>query len=179
MSGRGTSASVVTSGSPAGRAVFPRTAGQAGFSLIEVIAALGLLAGILISIAGLFVIGDRQVKSGRNSSEALAVARAILEEMDGWSFDQLYALYGSDGTTANYTVRSTDAAQPEAPKWQAELDTNLYNPAPGLGPFAEIRFDALDDAATLGSAPAIRVEVTVYWTEGLRGRQVRLVTVRV
>ena len=45
---------------------------EKGFSLIEVVIALGLLAGVLIAIAGLFILGGRSVKSGRTSSEALA-----------------------------------------------------------------------------------------------------------
>jgi type II secretory pathway component PulJ len=47
---------------------------ETGFSLVEVVIALGLLAGVLITISGLFVMGAKQVKSGRASSEALAVA---------------------------------------------------------------------------------------------------------
>ena len=41
---------------------------EQGFSLVEVILALGILAGVLISIAGLFIMGSKQVKSGRTST---------------------------------------------------------------------------------------------------------------
>ena len=63
---------------------------QAGFSLVEVVVALGLLAAVLISISGLFVLAHKQVDGGRKNSVALSVARDILEEMDGWSYRQLY-----------------------------------------------------------------------------------------
>ena len=75
-----------------------------GFSLVEVVLALGILAGVLISIAGLFIIGGRQVKSGRTSSEALAQAKEITEEMNGWGYTQLWTNFGYDGTATTYTV---------------------------------------------------------------------------
>lgn len=62
---------------------------ERGFSLVEVIIALGLLAGVLVTISGLFVVGTKQVKSGRTSSEALAVAKEIQEDMYGWGYSQL------------------------------------------------------------------------------------------
>ena len=57
---------------------------ECGFSLAEVVVALGLLAGVLISMAGLLVLGNRLVGAGRGSTAALAEAdgqllREILE----------------------------------------------------------------------------------------------------
>ena len=49
-----------------------RRRGDSGFSLVEVVIAMALLAGVLIAISGLFIIGGAQVKSGRKSTEALA-----------------------------------------------------------------------------------------------------------
>lgn len=147
---------------------------ESGFSLIEVIVALGLLAGVLISIAGLFVMGGKQVKSGRTSTEALSVARAILEEMDGWGFRQTYQLYGIDGTTnTNATVDTRTNSY--CAKWQSTLDEKLFNS------HATINIQSLgpsSPAPMLASTKAIRVLVTVYWNEGGRARQVRLGTVR-
>ena len=80
---------------------------QQGFSLVEVVLALGLMAGVLISIAGLFILGSKQVESGRTASEALSVARGILEEIDGWGFRQTYQLFGIDGTTATSATVDT------------------------------------------------------------------------
>ena len=74
---------------------------QRGFSLVEVVVALGLLSAVLISISGLFVLAHKQVDGGRKHSVALSVARDILEEMDGWSFRQLYLEYGLDGSAAS------------------------------------------------------------------------------
>ena len=71
--------------------------GQQGSSLIEATLALGLMAAVLGSIAGLFMLGAGRVKSGRVSSQALAVARTILEEIESRNFRQTYEELGYDG----------------------------------------------------------------------------------
>lgn len=145
---------------------------ESGFSLVEVIIALGLLAGVLISIAGLFALGGQQVKSGRTSTEALSVARTILEEMDGWGFRQTYQLYGIDPnqTTATVDTRTNGYAQ----KWQPTLDEKLFQS------YALITVESLASGAPppFATTRAIRVVVTVHWDEGTRHRTVRLGTVR-
>lgn len=144
---------------------------QSGFSLVEVVIALGLLAGVLITISGLFIIGNRQVKSGRTQSEALAVAETILEEMDGWGFRQTYQLFGFDGTATSHSVDSRVNAY--ASKWQPVLDESLANS------WAIVDITSLGTGPpTLATTKAIRVVVTVNWSEGARNRQVRVGTVR-
>jgi type II secretory pathway pseudopilin PulG len=147
---------------------------ERGFSLVEVIVALGLLAGVLISIAGLFVIGGRQVESGRTATEALSVARGILEEMDGWGFRQTYMLFGIDGTvTTSATVDTRVDAY--GAKWQQTLDEALFES------HAEILIESLgptNPPPNLATTRAIRVVVTVFWSEGNRDRSIRLGTVR-
>ena len=82
-----------------------------------------MLAAVLISISGLFVLAHRQVDGGRKHSVALSVARDILEEMDGWSFRQIYLEYGLDGSAASYTIDSrTNTA---AAGWQDALSAEL------------------------------------------------------
>jgi prepilin-type N-terminal cleavage/methylation domain-containing protein len=145
-----------------------------GFSMIEVVVALGLLAAVLISVSGLFVLAQRQVDGGRKHSVALSVARDILEEMDGWGFRQLYLEFGFDGSATSYIAdsRSNDVAA----DWQEALSAELKNS------YAEILIESLDDAGSppaLEEARSIRLQVTVHWTEGLRSRSVRLAAVRV
>lgn len=149
---------------------------QQGFSLVEVVIALGLMAGVLISVAGLFVLGARSVNSGRNSSEALAVGRQIIEEMNGWGFRQTYALYGFDGTASSYSVDTRTNTY--AAKWQPVLTERLGN-----GSFATVQINSLIASGTppvlnATNCKAIRVVVTVFWNEGPRGRNVAVGTVR-
>ena len=148
---------------------------SAGFSLIEVICAVALLGGVLISIAGLMVSGDRLVRSGRRSSEALAVAQAIMEEINGVSFNQTYTLFSS--CTPNLNRCDVDSrTEGTAVEWQDQLDRTV-NPAADDDGHAEIVIESLDDVA-LEDSQAIRIEVTVSWTEGLRSREISLATVR-
>lgn len=144
-----------------------------GFSLVEVVVALGLLAGILVSTTSLLVLGSRQVKSGRTASEALSAAHSILEEMQGWGFHQVYVEYGFDGTATSYTVDTRTNGF--ANKWQSYLSAKLRNG------YAIITLRSLapsSPAPPLASTQALRVKVMVHWEEGSRTRNVQLATVR-
>jgi type II secretory pathway pseudopilin PulG len=146
---------------------------ERGFSLVEVVIALGLLAGVLIAISGLFIIGAKQVQSGRTSSEAVAVGRTILEEMNKWGFRQTYQIFGYDGATTNYSVDTRTNAY--ATKWQPLLASNLVNS------YATIQLQSLGPGGTppsMSATLAIRVLVTVNWDEGARHRRVQVGTVR-
>ena len=150
---------------------------ERGFSLIEVVVALALLAGVLISIAGLFVIGARQVESGRESTEALSVARGIVEQINKWGFHQTYELFGANGNAATYTWDTrtiTDPPTTGMAKWQPMLTQKspgayATNTVSSLGP---------GTPPVLNLTRAMRVVVTVRWAERLRQRQVQLATVR-
>lgn len=149
---------------------------ERGFSLVEVVIALGLMAGVLISVAGLFVVGGKSLSSGRNSTEALAVGRQIVEEMNGWGFRQTYGLYGFDGAANNYSVDTRTNAY--ASKWQPTLTERL-----GPDAFATVQINSLVASGTppvmsASNCKAIRVVVTVFWNEGARGRNVAVGTVR-
>jgi prepilin-type N-terminal cleavage/methylation domain-containing protein len=146
---------------------------ERGFSLPEVVVALGLLAAALISIAGLFVVGARQVVSGRNSSLALAAARTMLEETSRWSLRQSYRLFGFDGAATSYSVDTRTNGY--AARWQPLLSPAL------AGGYATIEIQALGPGPAppnLSAAGAIRLLVTVSWDEGPRHRSARLGTVR-
>ena len=143
-----------------------------GFSLVEVVVALGLLAAVLISISGLFLLSNRQVHSGRTQSTALAVARDLIEEMNGWAYRDVYGSFGLSGSAVAYTVDSR--FNTFAAKWQQALDADLQ------GGYALIDLESIADGAAppLNDARALRVTVTVAWKEGLRSRTVQLATVR-
>jgi hypothetical protein len=153
-----------------------------GFSLVEVILALGLLATVLITIGGLFIVGGKQVKAGRTSSEALAVGKEIHEDIVGWGYAQLWGMFGFDGQATTYTVDTRSCGACTA--WQQTLAGKL-----GPSAYANIEVDSVPNAAgttvnfadASGNvlAKAVRVLVTVNWIE-LPGhpRSVTLGTVR-
>ena len=144
-----------------------------GFSLPEVTLALGLLAGVLISMSGLFVMADRMMRGGKRQTEALTVARNILEDTDAWHFRGLYERFALDGSSPSYTIDSRSNAQAAA--WQSELDRALSEA------HAEIVLQSLVFSGSpppLASARAVRVTVTVYWRDATKDRSVRVATVR-
>ena len=143
-----------------------------GFSLVEVLVALGLLAAVLISISSLFLFGERQVHSGRTQTTALAVARDVIEELSGWSYRDLYRNFGLSGAAVAYTVDSRSNAF--AARWQPALDAGLQDG------YALIDLESIADgpARPLNETRALRVTVTVSWREGLRSRSLQLATVR-
>jgi prepilin-type N-terminal cleavage/methylation domain-containing protein len=146
--------------------------GERGFSLIEVILALALLAAALVSITGLFVMGSGAVESGRTASEALAVARDIHEELEAVSLRQTYEFFGYDGALTSYLI-DTRTSLPAA-AWQQVLAEKLPNA------WATIALESLGPSTppALESTRAIRVSVTVFWTEGARARSIDLAAVR-
>ena len=161
-----------------------RRRSEKGFSLIEVVIALGLLAGVLIAIAGLFVLGGRSVKSGRTSSEALAAGREIVEELNGWAFTQLWANFGFAGTAKTYTVDTKTCATADCTGWQTALVGKLGSTA-----HATIKIDSVAqgvlavpdfvDGGGSVTAKNVRVTVNVLWTQVPgRSRQVAVVTTR-
>ena len=161
-----------------------RTRGENGFSLIEVVIALGLLAGVLIAIGGLFVMGGKSVKSGRTSSEALATGREILEEMNGWGYAQLWGNFGLAGTATTYTVDTQTCTTADCLSWQNALVSKL-----GPSAHATIKLDSVAQAALAvpnfsdGSgnilAKNVRVTINVLWTQVRgRNRSVSIVTNR-
>jgi type II secretory pathway pseudopilin PulG len=144
-----------------------------GFSLVEVIIALALLAGVLISMIGLFVLGGQQVKSGRTASEALAVAQSILEEMQGWGFHQTHLGYGLDGSATSYTIDTLNNST--ASQWQPLLDSKLLN---SYATIEIISVGPTNPAPSLATTRSIRLIVTVHWEEGIRARSIQLGAVR-
>lgn len=146
---------------------------ERGFSLIEVLLALGLLAAVLISTTWLLVIGSYQVKSGRTASEALSVAGTILEEMQGWGFQQTYLAYGLNGSATSYTIDTRTNSY--ASKWQSALDAKLRNS------YAIVELESMSSSGTpppLASTQTIGITVRIFWEEGERPRDIRVRTVR-
>ncbi len=150
----------------------PASTAEAGFSLIEVLVALGLLAGVLLSVAGLFVVGERQLARGRHQSTALAMAQTILEEIGVWNHTATWERFDSSGDVATLNVTTTDTNPANiASKWQPLLQETLANGR------AEIRIESCD-GANMNVSAAVRVVVTVLWDEKTQTRRTKLAMVR-
>jgi Tfp pilus assembly protein PilV len=152
--------------------------------LIEVVVALGLLAGVLIAIAGLFILGGRSVKSGRTSSEALAAGKEIVEEMNAWAYSDLWRRFGYNGQAKTYTADTNTCTTADCTAWQAALVAKL-----GPSAHATIKLDSVaqgsltvpdfEDGAGSVLARNVRLTVNVLWRQvPNRNRQLSVVTTR-
>jgi Tfp pilus assembly protein PilV len=145
---------------------------ESGFSLIEVILAIGVMSGVLLSIASMFIMGGRQVKTGKTITEATALAQDLMEAFDKQSFVALYTQLGAATTDSTFTVLSTATGSPIV-SWQTEIGRKFAN---GVG---QVTIDAMGNGTpTFGSCTGIKLTVTVSWSELGRPQSVKLSTVR-
>ena len=169
-------------GEPGRRA---RAGSQRGFSLIEVLVSLGLLAGVMVAVSSLFIFGGKEVKSGREMTEAYTLGHDIIEELDRMTYTQAYSYFAPTTlnlTTATaYTITTNGsetlsaAADATRDAWQAEINSKLQ-----MGS-ATLEFEALSTTGTavvFTASIAVRVSVTMQWNEGTRVRYLHLRTVR-
>ena len=149
-----------------------RGRGESGFSLIEVILAIGVLSGVLLSIASMFIMGGRQVKTGKTITEATALTQDLMEAFDKQSFTSLYTQLGAATTDSTFTVLSTTTGSPIA-SWQTEIGRKFAN---GVG---QVTIDAVGNGTpTFGSCTGIKLTATLSWSELGRPQSVKLSTVR-
>ena len=145
---------------------------EAGFSLIEVVIAIGVLAGVLLSIASMFIMGGRQVKTGKTVTEATTLAQDLMEQFDKESFTSLYLNLGAVATDSTRTVLSTTSGS-AIQGWQTEINRKLANGS------ASVRLDAMGPGTpNFGTAAGIKVTVTLSWNELGRPQNVAMSTVR-
>ena len=69
---------------------------QAGYNLIEVIVAMAILASVILSVFTLFVLGTRNVYSGKQQSLANAVGLRVVEDINQLSKSGVYSSFGID-----------------------------------------------------------------------------------
>lgn len=123
---------------------------QAGYNLVEVLLAMAMLGVVTISIFTLFFMGRRNVYSGKQTSQAIAVGTQVLEDLQPLNRQMLYngafaiaATSAGDAFTipaiapggqsyayTNSKIRSTNATLIASPPTPADIATE--NPTPGL-----------------------------------------------
>lgn len=146
----------------------------AGMTLIEVLIAVGILAGVLISTASLFVLGGQRVKSGREMTEATTIASDILESLNSAGFQQLTTLFPSCTTATGCTVR-TDVDTYASSQWQATISGSLYQ---GHGEITLTPIGGTVTPPTFTSGEGLRLRIRILWTEGTIIRSINLESLR-
>jgi hypothetical protein len=145
---------------------------ERGFSLVEVVIAIGVLAGVLLSICSMFILGGRQLKTGKTMTEATTICHAIMESFDNLSFTALYTTFGAAASDTTMTVTSTTTGSAVA-SWQAEIGRKLDS-----GVATVTILPQGPGTPNFGTATGIRMTVIVTWTELARPQVVSLSTVR-
>lgn len=87
----------------------PRTDRQQGYSLIEVIVAMGILSSVLLGVITLFFLARRNVYSGKQMTHAIAVNTRIMEDISSMTVTNIYANFNvaSNATLGTVTVAPT------------------------------------------------------------------------
>jgi type II secretory pathway pseudopilin PulG len=85
---------------------------EAGFSLIETLAAAALLGGVLIAVMTLFVHGGQKVNSGKMMTAAIAIAEDVQEHFRTISPESAYSLIEDAGDPSVDTVYCWDSRGP-------------------------------------------------------------------
>jgi len=94
-----------------------------GYSLVEVLAASVLLAGVLLAIMTMFVAGGQQINSGKLMSKATSIAQDVLEEFRRLSYRQSYQILDDTlGSDANTRLVWSSATWAEGDTPPANLD---------------------------------------------------------
>lgn len=137
------------------RATSPvRRTGSAGFTIVEIIATIVILAIALVGVAGIVRLGTQQSGDVMQQTRAVALGQAYLDEILGRRFDELSS---ADGTNPCYGLDSDPT--PDPPRPCTEIAS--FGPDSGEGgPFPRGRFDDVDDyhgwAEGSGESAAIR-----------------------
>lgn len=85
----------------------PQAGRQQGYSLIEVIIAMGILSSVLLGVITLFFLARRNVYSGKQMTHAISVGTRIMEDLSSMSVTNVYANFNvaSSATLGTVTVQ--------------------------------------------------------------------------
>ena len=152
-----------------------RPASSSGFSLVEVMLALGLLAFVLVSITSLFILGGKRIAQGRERTEALTVGMHVMEYLDQVTYRGLYSNFTAaadpGAATGPVVIDTRTSTLAQSLAWQAIMDSKLE----GAYVIVTIARIAGTDFRT---ARALRVTTTIFWNDLNRTRNLSLETVR-
>lgn len=166
---------------------------QRGYSLIETLIAMAILATVLLSIMTLFVWGRKNVYSGKQMTRAVSVGTRIMEDLSALTRENVEDAFNLSGATP----ATVNVAGESYPRSVLRLSTDTTNDAFGyLG-----RWNALmaqenfssglvtlvitpvdpNNAATpsITASPIYRIRVYVQWNEEARRRSIVLDTTKV
>ena len=148
----------------------------AGFSLVEVIVALGLVATVMMSIATLYIQAIQKIASAGRMTVATTLAQGIIEDLARLPADDLVVNLQGAAFDPTATVVESDtrvAGSVAGRSWGAAVGSRLHRG------YALIR---LEPAGHMGGpvlqAQGVRLSVTVFWAHRNASRSIMLQRVR-
>ena len=159
------------------RRISPRN-GPGGYSLIEVIISLGILTGVIVAIASMFVLAQSNVKSGKLMSEATSVAEDMMEDINKISYNGMQIFFvGAQNlaTLTSYTADTRTAGSYAATNYASLISSKLFK---GYATITLTPIGGNVKPAVWNTGEAIRVSITIFWTELRRNRSVTVEGVR-
>lgn len=179
--------------------------GQAGYNLVEVLIAMALLGTVLLSIISLFVLGQNNVYSGKQMTQALSAGTEVMEDFSAMTADDVYTNFGISYATGSATANTAGPTVIAGRSYSGFIrrDTNTIDPSTtdpkgylqkwkNLLPESKITNGKVSiillpritagappaTATTVDVAPILRIRVVVEWKERLRSRSFVLDTVK-
>src|SRR5512140_867268 len=73
---------------------------QRGYNLVEVLIAMAVLGMVLLSIISLFVLGRKNVYSGKQMTRAAAIMTRVVEDLSVMPEAQVFTNFGLTNATA-------------------------------------------------------------------------------
>lgn len=151
---------------------------EKGYSLIEILVSLGLMAGVMVAICSMFVLGGTYVKSGRQLTQATALAQDIMEDINKQSYTGLYLfLQGASPDPNAQSVTSDTRVSGDIANaaWGGNIRSKLHQ---GFAVVTMVPIGGTVTPPTFGTGEAIRISVELGWTELRRNRSVKVEGVR-
>lgn len=162
---------------------------------------MALLATVMLGIFGMFVLGRRQVYSGKQMTQAVAVGTRAMEDLSSLDVSALLNAFAiTSATTLGPVTLDAGSPLPENEYTDAILRSTLNTaeetPAPSGPAFLARWKNEIDSAekmangrvfvvimprseTDLATATLFQVRVVVRWNEGTRQRQAIFDTVKV
>ena len=173
--------------------------GNRGYSLIEILIAIAILGSVIISILTLFVLGQKNIYSGKQMTYAVSSGTRVMEDLNTLSKSATLVAFGlntaTTGTTvtaggqsfANSFLRTTNTISSTTDpsgflqRWKDEIDDNdKFNTGAVSIVFTPTADSAANNPPRMTTGTVIRMRVFVTWREtGRRERQIVLDTVKI
>jgi prepilin-type N-terminal cleavage/methylation domain-containing protein len=118
---------------------------RSGFSLLEVIVAMGVFAFSAVAVSGLLLYGYRSSVNAVYESTAHAVAQGYVEQIMALDFDRVYAVYEGRNATEPSVLPLKALSPSQTPGASLELDDPLD--FSGLPTLKNVVVDLRDDGA--------------------------------